>query len=45
MKVADIKVKPITVSENSSVYDAIVALFLSDVRTLTKLLVKLGESQ
>lgn len=34
IKVGDIKIKPITVSENCSVYDAIVALFLNDVGTI-----------
>lgn len=34
IKVADIKTKPIVVSENSNVYDSIVALFLNDVGTI-----------
>lgn len=34
IKVGDIKVKPITVMENCSVYDAIVVLFLNDVGTI-----------
>lgn len=34
IKVADIKTKPITVSENSTVYDSIVLLFLNDVGTI-----------
>lgn len=34
IKVADIKVKPITVAENCMVYDAIVTLFLNDVGTI-----------
>lgn len=34
IKVADIKTKPITVPESSTIYDAIVILFLNDVGTI-----------
>lgn len=34
IKVADIKTKPITVSENSTVYNTIITLFLNDVGTI-----------
>lgn len=34
IKVADIKTKPITVTENCSVYESIVTLFLNDVGTI-----------
>jgi predicted transcriptional regulator len=34
IKVADIKTKPVTVSESATVYDSIVTLFLNDVGTI-----------